>query len=322
MNVQYLNGLLFKNKIYESSGNSFQKLFSDIMVLRNPEFIRIHAHGNKGDGGNDGYVPSEKRYYQVYGPEYSDDSSNIVAYAKKKLAEDFEKICNNWEKPSNYHFVYNDFFKGAAKDLINALDDLKKRYNLSETSLITTDNLLRFFIELNDDEKISIVNAFSLSDVFSADRIDSNVIAQLIRNITSKYNPYSIRGIENNAPILAEKIRVNKLNDAIRDTLYFHSHFVNLVEDFLNTEPGMGQAVAFEMQKLYAESKRVFEDGVEDSSDLQFMWIAEKLLTDDVKSLTAEKSKIQVQRSASLVIMAKYFESCDIYEHPDCIVSS
>jgi hypothetical protein len=83
MGVQYLNSLLFKLKVYESSGNSFQKLFSDIMVLNNPAFRRVCAYGNKGDGGNDGYVPSEQRYYQVYGPEYYADSSSVVAYAKK-----------------------------------------------------------------------------------------------------------------------------------------------------------------------------------------------------------------------------------------------
>jgi hypothetical protein len=73
---------------------------------------------------------------------------------------------------------------------------------------------------------------------------------------------------------------------------------------------------------LYSESEEAFEPDVEGFSDLRFMWIAEKLLTDDDKLLVAEKSKIQVQRAASLVIMAKYFESCDIYEHPDRVISS
>jgi hypothetical protein len=218
--------------------------------------------------------------------------------------------------------VYNDFFRGVPKDLINALDNLRIQYNLPETSLITADNLLSFFNELGDDKKISIVYAFPLSDISSAGGIDSSVIAQLIRNIASKYNPYSIIGNDDNAPIFDDKIRVNKLSDVIRDILHFYSHFVNLAEDFLNTEAGLGQAVAFEMQRLYSESEGVFDLDVEGFSDLRFMWIAEKLLTDDVKLLTVEKSKIQVQRSASLVIMAKYFESCDIYEHPDSFISS
>jgi len=54
---------LFKLKIYEVSGESFQKLFSDIAGYRYPGFQAVAPYGNQGDGGNDGWVPDENRYF-------------------------------------------------------------------------------------------------------------------------------------------------------------------------------------------------------------------------------------------------------------------
>jgi hypothetical protein len=322
INSQYFNLLSFRLKIYESSGNSFQKLFSDIMILRNPEFRRIHPYGNSGDGGNDGYIPLEKRYYQVYGPEYSGVINNAAVYAKNKLKDDFEKICNNWEKPACYHFVYNDYFRGAPKNLIDALGDLKTQHCLSESSILTADNLLNYFLELNDDKRALIVAAFPFSDVPFSEEIDSNGIAQLIRNIAQRYNPIAFLNDHSEAPDFDKKILMNGLGKPIHDALRHYSHFINLADDFLNTQPGLGQVLAFEMQKLYAESVEGFASDIEDCADLRFLWIVEKLLTEDIKSAHGELAQLQAQRTASLVIMAKYFESCDIYEHPERFTAS
>jgi hypothetical protein len=319
----YLNNLLFKIKIYESPGNSFQKLFSDIMALRDAKFQRICAYGRRGDGGNDGYIPSEKRYYQVYGPEYSGGNNNrVVDYAEKKLIDDFNKISAGWEKPLYFHFVYNDYFKGVAKDLIDVLDNLKTKASLTEVHLITSDDLLGYFLELNDEKKSLIINVFPFNYMPSAEEIDSSAIAQLIRNISTRYNPFSIAGIDSDAPDFDKKIQVNNLSKAIHDALRFYSHFVNLVDDFLDTQPDLAQSVAFEMQKLYAESVDALTTEIDGYADLRFMWIAEKLLTEDARLTMTEPSKSQSQRTASLVIMAKYFESCDIYEHPERAIAS
>jgi hypothetical protein len=318
----YLNNLSFKQKIYDSPGNSFQTLFSTIMELRNNGFRRICAYGRKGDGGNDGYIPSEKRYYQVYGPDYSGNYDKVVHYASKKLMSDFDKISKNWEKPNYFHFVYNDYFKGIPQDLINDVNALKTNVGLIEASIIGSGNLFNFFLELNDEKKALITSFFPFNYTLSDGGVDSNAIARLVKNISKRYNPFSFMSSEGEAPDFDKKIQMNGLRQPIHDALRLYSRAINLVDDFLNTHPGLGQTVAFEMQKLYAESVEALASDIEDCADLRFLWIAEKLLTEDVKSAQWELAQLQAQRTASLVIMAKYFESCDIYEHPDSVISS
>jgi hypothetical protein len=318
----YFDNLLFKLKIYESPGDSFQTLFSTIMGLRNSSFRHICAYGRKGDGGNDGYIPSEKRYYQVYGPDYSGNYDKVVHYARKKLVSDFYKISRNWGKPKCFHFVYNDYFKGIPQDLINELNALKADVGLIEASIIDAANLFSFFLELDHEKKALITIFFPFNFTPSAGEVDSNAIARLVKNISERYNPYAFMSNDWEAPDFDKKILMNGLGRPIHDALRLYSRSINLVDDFLNTQPGSGQTVAFEMQKLYAESVEALASDIEDCSDLRFLWIAEKLLTKDAEGTQVEPVQLQAQRTASLVIMAKYFESCDIYEHPECFAAS
>ncbi len=105
---KYLS-LQFWKKVHEKNGSEFQSLFSDVMEKATLDFQRVRPYGNKGDGGNDGYIPSKGIYYQIYAPENPSDRS---AEAAKKMVDDFNKLkASDWSKISNineYHFVFND----------------------------------------------------------------------------------------------------------------------------------------------------------------------------------------------------------------------
>ena len=61
--------LQFWNKVYQKNATEFQGFFEDIMQKAFSDFKKIRPYGNEGDGGNDGYRPSEGIYYQVYAPK-------------------------------------------------------------------------------------------------------------------------------------------------------------------------------------------------------------------------------------------------------------
>lgn len=149
--------LQFWKKVHEKNGSEFQSLFSDVMEKTVPEFQRVRPYGNKGDGGNDGYIPSKGIYYQIYAPEHPSDRN---AEAAKKMVEDFNKLkASGWSEISSikeYHFVFNDKNNGLDIVLESARTQLA-----SENTGITFGTLLprkleETFLSLNSDQLISL----------------------------------------------------------------------------------------------------------------------------------------------------------------------
>ena len=80
--AEYFYRLRFKLKIYESRGYAFQDLFNAIMERSNIGYQSIQPY--HGDGGNDGYIAQQRKYFQVYGPNRS-NADKVVQYAQKIL---------------------------------------------------------------------------------------------------------------------------------------------------------------------------------------------------------------------------------------------
>lgn len=145
--------LQFENKIYKSNGNEFQKMFSNIMKQKEPDFVRIKPDGKYGDGGNDGYIPTKGVYFQVYSPETPNSKSSE---ASKKLIEDFEKLLKSgWEIISNikeYHFVYNDKYLGITERLEKAIKTLSIENPNIKFSIIRVEDIQKIVQSFNHDQ--------------------------------------------------------------------------------------------------------------------------------------------------------------------------
>ena len=86
----------FRVKVHEASGDSFQRLFSHVMGYSDPRFQSITPWGNWGDGGNDGWIPEEGHYFQVYGPKPTTSNADAETTALKKAIDDFDKLPEKW----------------------------------------------------------------------------------------------------------------------------------------------------------------------------------------------------------------------------------
>lgn len=143
----------FKLKVYQSTGEAYQKLFTDIMTQKNINFRKVSSHGNIGDRGNDGWCAESGKYYQVYAPE------NLPKNNKKaidKMVSDFEKLKSYWDdisKIKEYYFVVNDKFNGVSPHMCQISENLKSKYNLDKVGIITSDELERWFISLSEETK-------------------------------------------------------------------------------------------------------------------------------------------------------------------------
>lgn len=299
---------LFKIKLYEVSGESFQQLFQNIMSYHCPDFRSVATYGNQGDGGNDGWIPNEGRYFQVYGRKADSQSDS----SSKKVIEDFEKLQNHWKNIKKYHFVYNDRFCGAPAPIQQKLQELQTKYNLEEANVWDGRKLERLFMELKQDEKSSIMGGIPAQ---IPEFIDPTALSKILRHLADKVSPmFSL--LEQTAPNFEEKVVFNGLTSPITEFLKLYSRLVDEVDDFLKKEYcGLGQEIAQDVKRLYNESCGTVPNG-EDAPNIRYVWMIEQLIPEIAR---IHPHSLKAYREAAQVVLAKYFEACDIYEHPSTI---
>lgn len=119
--------ILFVNRLLKANNQAFQQFFWAVMRAKHgPEFVEIRPQGRLGDGGNDGYLPADGHYFQVYGPV---DPQEKVTEAAKKLAGDFEKLKTSWHQTTPiraYSFVFNDKYEGTFTKIAQTLGKIEK----------------------------------------------------------------------------------------------------------------------------------------------------------------------------------------------------
>ena len=146
----------FKLQIYEKNGTEFQSFFESIMKKSFPDFQTIRPYGNKGDGGNDGYIKTSGIYYQVYSPLTPKINESKAA---KKLKEDFYKLKDIWDKISQineYNFVFNDKYNGSTQELEKTITELKKNNPNIEFKLLLAQDLENILLKYYEGKKVTI----------------------------------------------------------------------------------------------------------------------------------------------------------------------
>lgn len=301
---------LFKLKIYEASGTGFQSLFNSLMQYSMPGFQAVSPWGNWGDGGNDGWCQNENRYFQVYG-QAATTQSNPVQSVTKAVA-DFDKLKVKWPTVERYHFVYNDRFSGIPGPIGSILQELKKKERLIEATPVSSADLETRFMSLNESEKMMIVNGIPSE---TPDFIDPNAISELLSHLADKPD-FPAALLEGPSPDFHNKIVLNGITAPVSEYLNIHFYQVDDVNSFLKArDVGLAQKIAAEISELYIQSKVAIPDS-DTAPNVRYVWLVENLIP---KSIPQHPHTMKAYRQAAQVIIAKYFETCDAYEHPNSI---
>ncbi|AJS58195.1 tetratricopeptide repeat protein [Paenibacillus sp. IHBB 10380] len=147
---------LFQNKVYSSDGQSYEDLFSKVMIYSNENFRPVKPQGSKGDKKNDGYIDLEGIYYQVYAPE---NLGNKIKASIKKLYEDFEGLHKSWSNIRKFYYVLNDKYKATYADIELALKDIEDTYKIECKPFLAKD-LEEVFINLKEDQIKMIIGDY------------------------------------------------------------------------------------------------------------------------------------------------------------------
>jgi hypothetical protein len=285
--------ILLENKIRKSEGNAFEDLFTQIMCYYQPDFEQIKPWGNIGDRKNDGFIRSKGIYYQVYAPEDIDKS---YPDAISKLEKDFKGLISQWSPVNEFYFVINDKYKGVHADSSNKIEEIVKINSLNKGKILTAKDLERIVFELSDDQILRIVSF--LPNLEQLGNLDFSVLTQVIGYIMKlKIKPLSG---QIKYPDWNEKIAFNNLGEYTKQYLDTASFNLGALNDFLANESFLAEELQKKLIGIYESLKWNF------NGDFLFWEILNNCMP----------NKEQAFLSPTLTIMAKYFESCDIFDEP------
>ena len=191
--------LQFWNKVYQKNATEFQTFFEDIMQKAYSDFQKIRPYGKQGDGGNDGYRPTEGIYYQVYAPKNPNENE---AKAAQKLKKDFEKLKTSWDQISKiktFYFVFNDKGAGVSIEIEKALAELKNNNQNIEFKKLTPKDLEEIFFTLKKDEILPL--GFDI-DSTNALRIAREYLDKLEVDLDRENGKSVLKALENFKNIL------------------------------------------------------------------------------------------------------------------------
>lgn len=285
--------ILFENKIMRSDGNAFEDLFTQVMNYADSEFEQIKAWGNIGDRKNDGFIRSKGIFYQVFAPE---DIRKSYPQAIAKLEVDFAGLIAQWNPVNEFYFVVNDKYKGVNPDSNQTIANIIDKNSLKKGRILTAKDLERTVFELRDDQILRVVSYLpNLDQIVS---LDFSVLTQVIGYIMKL--PIDPISGQIKFPDWDEKILFNNIGIETKKYLDIASFNLGSLNTFLANEPFLAEELQKKLIGLYDE---LYPDYKGDSL---FWEIVNKCMP----------KKEQVYLAPIITIMAKYFESCDIFEEP------
>ena len=288
--------ILFQNKIHKANGQKFEDIFTAILNYVEPDFQQIKPWGNIGDRKNDGYVKSKGAFFQVFAPEEICKSYVSVV---DKIEEDFNGLVAQWSPVNEFYFVVNDKYLGVNADCEKKIQKIKSDRKLVDAGFRTAKDLENLLFDLSDDQILSIVGF--LPDPMQLKTLDYSILNEVIEFVM-KSSLSESRDDKMIVPDWDEKVKFNKLSDISSSYLGNGYLQIGVLEKYLKNN---GKFLSTELQKklyqIYDAEKKKKKIG----DDLFWSIVNE-----------ASPKAESIYQAAAIVLMAKYFESCDIFEEP------
>ena len=295
VNEKVLARQLFQNKILKANGQAFEDMFCAIMAYADADFQPIKAWGDIGDRKNDGYIKSKGIFFQVYAPE---DIRKSYVPMVKKIKTDFAGLKDQWSPVNEFYFVINDRYKGVNADCEIILQEIKMSHNLTHAGFITAKDLENKLFTLDDDQIFNIIGF--IPDPAKIKTLDYSILNEVIGYIMQ----LPLAKGDNSKIVLPDwddKIKINGLSEPVSQLLN-HGYFqLNALDEYLrNNSNFLADSLRDKMNEVYSREK-------ENNTGDNLFWA--------IVSCASPKDEQMCQTSV-IVIMSKYFETCDIFEEP------
>ncbi|WP_346854872.1 ABC-three component system protein [uncultured Draconibacterium sp.] len=300
---KYIARLLFKNRVYESDKQSYEDFFVRVMQNHNSNFDPVKPQGQYGDRKNDGFDKINGIYYQVYAPE---DLPSKEGEAIIKLSKDFNGLKSYWEKRGfeikEFYYVVNDKYKGNYPTLIADIHNISIDFKI-KAELFRNKHLEEIFIQL-DDDKITDIVGF-LPDPMDIQEPDYSIMAEVVK-YTLKYEVDDSCEKIPDDPNFDGKIIFNSLSKSVSEYLNAGRRQTYVINEYFAFQ---SDYVKDDLRKSFTTLYKKGIDEIPESetkNDELFFYI---------RNQASPKNNIAVH-NAVYILMAYYFEYCDIFETP------
>lgn len=300
---KYIARLVFKSKIFETDKQSFEDLFTKVMQHADVNFKQTKPQGRLGDGKCDGFNSVTGNFYQVYAPE---DIEGKEDKANSKMDTSFDEMKHYWGSNGfdvkKCSFVVNDKYKTVYASLYANAQVLAKKHSM-ECEVLTCKDIEDVFIKLSEDKIIDVIGI--IPDPNNIGNVEYTAMSEVIGHLLRSKTPSATENIPIN-PDFEKKIVFNSLSMVIRE--------------FLNA----GQRQSFVIKEYFELNSKFLKDDLRQIFNNIYQQAVMEVpdgenKNDDVFQFIVEKSSPRNNfafHSAIYVLMAYYFEYCDIFEAP------
>ncbi|MGP5071338.1 ABC-three component system protein [Arthrobacter rhombi] len=287
----------FNTLCIRTAGNAWEEMVSNAMAARHPgAFIQVDAAG-RGDKGCDGYV--DGLMLACYGATSPSDS-----YVENKIKNDYAKAAAHWSNVmKTWAFVHNNA-NGLPTMVAQTMASMRQGGHPHVIEHWPPQVLWENVYADLDRRKLS----WLLGAPPSVRPAGMTYIAECVRSLS---RTKLMVDLKETLPVPAKKIEYNKFGPEVVKILTEtknHTHHVRYY--FQQSSPGEQYQVSEKMRMKY--------DGLQatsSSSDEVFHRLCNSL----VEEAFAHEgmADVEQQRSAALLLVTHFFESCMIFETPE-----
>jgi hypothetical protein len=287
----------FELLFHKARGDAFQQLLGRIMSMAYPgDFVQTRPWGKLGDEKCDGYLRSQRRFFQCYAPNELSQRATLA-----KLKEDFEGAAPQAEAFFDWWvFAHNAEDGRIPTWLVKELDRLQADYPKIRIDLCGYEELRKIVMSLPKGDLVALLGPpITQQAMLSLGFTDLQPLLQFLGRAEPVSNDVP-------HPVPADKLSYNALGANVEVLLKAGMTKSALVRQYLargiNKELGMRVAGAFkkEYKRLAGEQM----DAVE--------------IFDSLRRFAVGPCGADARSDvASLAVLAYLFEECDIFENPE-----
>lgn len=303
-NSDWYYSLMFTEAIYTKSKQTFEDFFCNIMKAESDYFQKVKASGRTGDNSCDGFNAATGVYYLCYSPEdirkkFTQNNAII------KITNDLNGIISKWSNIKSIKYVINDKFSGLSPDIHKLIQNLNNSFNI-DIELLSMEKLRNICLNLNEADKQRILG-YCPDLENSKISVDFDTISKIVQYLEK--NPLTDNDDDNLVvPDFTEKIKFNKLSEKIAAQLNNAKLYISKVDEFFDKSPSYDkERLRNYIRQIYFTAQKEINNTESNYSDRVFIFILKNIAYD-----TSSKTVID----NAIVIIATFFESCDVFKEP------
>jgi len=292
----FVRGIL-RRQLEDLSGKAFERFFQKLMCARYTDFIDVRTHGSLGDIGADGISLHDGRLYACYAPG-KPDAVRVWA----KFHDDMKKaIAKRGDHFGTFVFVHNDL-GGVHPEISIMLARARHDYQWLRFEHMGPQHLHRELCRLHRDEIQELLGC----EIPVSDRVYriglEDLEPLLIHLINQRRQAISQASVRRVPP---DKLDYNRLCSEDRAEVISAIRYAPLVDEYYQQRRDVMERdeVAQGFHLYYQQIKAVYDD----PGDV--LWKLQEYVAGNARGR-------RDQERAVMVILAYFFETCDIFEEP------